>query len=91
MTKEMKNKLDKVLDDVQDPESSLPLSALGIVEKYRYNEKLKELYVFTTFLSHRPACRTCVGISALLESSIKRDLKAALEKEFPELTVIYAE
>ena len=91
MTEEMKTKLDKVLDEVKDPESGLTIAELGIVEKYRYNEKLGELYVFTTFLSHRPACKTCVGISMLLESSIKRDLKAALDRDFPELTVIFAD
>ncbi len=87
MDEAMKRKLDKVLEDVKDPESNLPLSSLGVIEKYRYNEQLKELYVFTKFFSHRPPCKTCVGISMLIESSIKRDLEAALKSEFPELSI----
>ena len=89
MDEEMKNKLDKVLDEVKDPESNLPLSDLGIISKFRYNEKLKELYVFDNFFSHRPPCKTCVGISMLIESTIKRDVTNALEREFPDLTILF--
>ena len=49
MDEEMKQKLDKVLEIVKDPESNLPLSSLGIVDKYRYNDARKELYVFNQF------------------------------------------
>ena len=89
MDEEMKQKLDKVLEIVKDPESNLPLSSLGIVNKYRYNDAKKELYVFTDFFSHRPPCKTCVGISMLLETSIKRDLTAALKNEFPDLSILF--
>ncbi len=85
----MKKKLDKVLELVKDPESNLPISSLGIIEKYRYNEKLKELYVYSDFFSHRPACKTCVGISMLIESTIRRDLTEALEQEFPDLSILF--
>ena len=85
--KEMTEKLDRILDAVKDPESELPISRLGLVKKFRYSRKHRILYVFVDLFSHRPACRTCVGISMLIESSITGNLKNALEKEFPELSI----
>lgn len=89
MDEEMKKKLDSTLDEVKDPESGLSISELGLINKFRYNNDLKELYVFNNFFSHRPACKTCVGISMLIEKTIKRDLKTTLERKFPDLTIIF--
>ncbi|NOY08640.1 MAG: hypothetical protein GXP33_07340 [Spirochaetes bacterium] len=83
----MTEKLDRILDAVKDPESQLPISRLGLVKRFRYSKKHGILYVFIDFLSHRPSCKTCAGISMLIESSITGNLKNALEKEFPELSI----
>ena len=87
MTKEMKDKLDEILNQVKDPESDLSISKLGLVKKFRYSEKQQILYVFIDFLSHRPSCKACVGISMLLESKITKDLEEALKNEFPYLSI----
>ena len=89
MDEEMKKKLDSVLDEVKDPESNLSIADLGLIKKFRYNEKLKELYVFDNFFSHRPPCKTCVGISMLIENTIKRNLTEVLEREFPDLSILF--
>ena len=87
MDNDMIKELDRILDTVKDPESELPISRLGLVKKFRYSAEHRILYVFTDFFSHRPACKTCVGISMLIESSITRDLRNALENAFPELSI----
>jgi metal-sulfur cluster biosynthetic enzyme len=89
MDEDMKRKIDMVLDRVKDPESDLPISRLGVIERFRYNEAKKELYIFANFLSHRPGCLTCVGVAAAVIDGIKRRLLVELEKEFPELTILF--
>jgi len=83
MEKQVQDKLDKVLQTVKDPESNLPISDFGVVKKFRYDEKGKNIYVFVEFQSHRPACVTCVGISLAVEKGIERMLQEELQKEFP--------
>ena len=87
MDKKIRECFDRVLEEVKDPESSLPLSSLGIVKRFRYDEHGKRIYVFTDFGSHRPGCLTCIGISMVLENSICRDLKEALKACFPDYTI----
>jgi len=87
MDKTVQDKLDQVLQDVKDPESSLPISDFGVVKKFRYNEEGRKIYVFVEFQSHRPACITCVGISMAIENTIERLLRAELEKQFPGFSV----
>ncbi len=83
MDKEMKERFDHILETLKDPESSLPLSRLGVVKRFRYDEEGKNIYVFTDFGSHRPGCLTCAGISMAIENSICRDLSDALKDSFP--------
>ncbi len=87
MDKSIQEKFDRVLQDVKDPESNLPISDFGVVQKFRYNEEQRKIYVFVEFQSHRPACVTCVGISLAIENTIERLVKEELEKEFPGFTV----
>jgi metal-sulfur cluster biosynthetic enzyme len=87
MSAKVQEKFDRILENVKDPESSLPLSDLGVVEKFRYHEEGKKIYVFTKFQSHRPSCMTCVGISLALEKSIDRLIEEELQKEFPGFSV----
>ncbi len=85
--KTIAKKFEAILERVKDPESELPISRLGLVKKFRYSEQHKLIYVFTDFFSHRPACYTCIGISMAIESSIIRELRAALEQEFPGMEI----
>ncbi len=87
MTPEMQEKIEAVLDRVKDPESGYSLSELGIVERVRYNEEKKELYVFTDFLSHQPSCIACVGIASVVIAGLRRELVKELSLEFPDLNV----
>lgn len=89
MDEAMKRKIDSVLERVKDPESDLPISRLGVIERLRYNEARQELYIFADFLSHQAGCLTCVGIAATVIDGIKRRLLAELKKEFPELTIMF--
>jgi len=89
MDEEMKRKIDAVLERVKDPESDLPLSRLGVIERLRYNEEKQELYIFADFLSHQPGCMTCVGIAATIIAGIKRQLLQEFQKEFPHLRVMF--
>jgi metal-sulfur cluster biosynthetic enzyme len=84
---EMAEKIDSILERVKDPESGLSVARLGLVEKVRYNEEKKEMYIFTDFLSHRPGCLTCVGIAMAIMSTIRTDLEEEFKKEFPNLVI----
>ena len=87
MNPEMIQKIDAVLDRVKDPESNLPVAQLGVVERIRYNEKLKALYVFTDIRTHLPRCHTCAAIASAIASTIIRDLRKELQAEFPDLSI----
>lgn len=82
----MKRKIDLILDRVRDPESDLPISRLGVIERVRYNESKRELYLFTDFLSHQAGCLTCVAIASTIIDGIKRRVLEEFKKEFPDLT-----
>lgn len=84
---EMAKKIDSVLERVKDPESGLSVARLGIVQKVRYNEEKKEMYIFTDFLSHRPKCLTCAGIAMAIMSTIRTSLEGEFKKEFPHLVI----
>ncbi|HDQ15145.1 MAG TPA: hypothetical protein ENN41_10070 [Sediminispirochaeta sp.] len=84
---DIQEKFDRVLERVKDPESELPLANIGIVQKFRYNDEKKVIYVFTTFAAHRPSCMTCVGITMAIESTLQRLLEEALLAEFPGFSV----
>lgn len=87
MDPEMAEKIEAILQRVKDPESGLPVSRLGVIERFRYNAEKQELYVFTDFASHQPSCMTCVGIASVVIAGIQRDLKVELSREFPDLDV----
>ena len=85
MDKEMIERIDAVLERVKDPESTLSMAELGWVQKIRYNEQNKKLYVFTNSLG--PGKKCCTLIAGLLVSSTIKSLTRELEKEFPNLSV----
>ena len=87
MKPEMARKIQSVLQRVKDPESNLSVEKLGLVERVRYNEEKKDLYIFTDFLGHRPGCLTCQGIAMTIVAGIRRNLHEEFQKEFPDLTI----
>ncbi|MFP3959468.1 MAG: hypothetical protein ACLFUM_06925 [Spirochaetaceae bacterium] len=87
MDEEMKRAIDAVLGRVKEPESGYSVADLGLVSRLRYNEGRKELYVFTDFGSHQPACMTCVGIASMIRNTIERRLTEEFAKELPGVRV----
>ena len=85
MDKEMIERIDAVLERVKDPESMLSIAELGWVQKLRYDEGNRKLYVFTNSLG--PGTKCCTVIAGLLLSSTVKSLTRELEKEFPNLSV----
>jgi metal-sulfur cluster biosynthetic enzyme len=87
MPPEMIARIDAVLERVRDPESDLPVGRLGLIKRFRYSEKEQKLYVFMNVYRHLPSCVTCAAIARLVVNTIVRDLTAALQQEFPTLTI----
>ena len=85
MAQRMANKIDTVLDQVKEPESGLTIAQIGLVEKVRYVEASRKLYVIKRPV--RPAKQCCKITANLLLTSTLKDLQAAFEKAFPDLTV----
>jgi len=87
MSPEMTRKIGAVLEKVRDPESGLPVAQLGLIQRVRYSEKDRRLYIFTDAYRHLPHCVTCAAIAETIIATIVRDVTAELQKEFPDLTV----
>ncbi len=86
MTLEMKQKIDAVLDRVKEPVTGLPVAQLGLVERLRYSEEKKKLFVMLNAQNRRtPKC--CKIIQGLLLSDILHALTEEFNKEFPELSI----
>ena len=82
----MKEKIDRILDTVKEPETGLTMAQLGFVERVRYNAEKKKLTVFSCNLKHnRKSC--CTVIQGLLISGTINSLNDAFQKAFPDLTV----
>ena len=82
----MKEKIDRVLDTVKEPETGLTMAQLGFVERIRYNAEKKKLMVFSCNLkNNRKSC--CTVIQGLLISGTVNSLTDAFQKAFPDLTV----
>ena len=86
MNSEMSRKIDAVLERVKEPESGLSIAQLGLVERLRYSEKAKKLFVFTRFIkpNHKYCCTVIQG---LLISGTLKQLTKEFQKEFPDLSV----
>ena len=52
----IQEKIDRVLDGIQDPQTGMTISQMGLVEKIRYVEKRRKLIVFFNRLGHCKAC-----------------------------------
>lgn len=82
----MKEKIDRVLNTVKEPETGLTMAQLGFVERVRYSEDKKKLIVFSNNLKpNHKFC--CTVIQGLLLSGIIKSLTQAFQKEFPDLAV----
>jgi hypothetical protein len=58
---------------------------LGIIQKFRYNENKRALYIFANTYGNRKAC--CYLITKLIESEVMNRVKNELKKEFTNLAI----
>jgi metal-sulfur cluster biosynthetic enzyme len=87
MKPEMIQKIDAILERVKDPESNLPVAQLGLIQRVRYNEAKKKMFIFTNLDKHVPKCNTCRFIAAAVVARITKDLEGAFKAEFPDISV----
>jgi metal-sulfur cluster biosynthetic enzyme len=87
MKPEMIQKIDAILERVKDPESNLPVAQLGLIQRVRYNEAKKKMFIFTNLDKHVPKCNTCRFIAAAVVARITKDLERAFKAEFPDISV----
>jgi len=82
----MREKIDRVLDTVKEPETGLSMAQLGFVERVRYIQDKRKLMVFSRRLkpNHKHCCTIMQG---LLISGTINSLTEAFQKEFPDLEV----
>jgi hypothetical protein len=52
-----------------------------VVDEHRH------IYLDVPFDDHTPGCLTCAGIAMTIVQGIRRELRAAFEREFPGYTV----
>ncbi|MFA6506668.1 MAG: hypothetical protein WCT14_11240 [Treponemataceae bacterium] len=84
----VKEKFDAVLARVKDGQSELSLAELGLVKKITYHAPEKTIVAVLDVPSPRLECMACVAVNGFVIQNIERDLKAALETEFPGWTVL---
>ncbi|MBN2873869.1 MAG: hypothetical protein JXM71_02145 [Spirochaetales bacterium] len=80
-------KFDAVINSVKEPQSELSLAELGLVTKISYYAADKTIIVFLATDAPGRECPACSAINGFVVNTIERDLKAALEKEFPGWTI----
>ncbi len=81
----MIRKIDAVLERVREPEGGMPVRDTGLVQRFRYLPEEGKLRVFVNPVANPKAC--CFLITRAIEVSILDQLKAELDKEFPELEI----
>ena len=83
----VKIKFDAVLDRVKEGQSELSLAELGLVKKISYHAPEKTIVAYLNVPDRRLECMGCVAVNGFVVQNIERDLKAALETEFPGWTI----
>jgi hypothetical protein len=82
----MKEKIDRVLDTVKEPETGLSMAQLGLVERIRYNEDKKKLTIYSSNLKHNPHL-CCTVLQGLLITGTLKALTEGFHQAFPDLAV----
>ncbi len=82
-------KFDAVLAKVKEPQSSLSVGELGLVKKFSYHPKDTTILVHLDFGPQIMTCPACTAVDGFILTTIHRDLKAALETEFPGWTILF--
>ncbi|MFW5828041.1 MAG: iron-sulfur cluster assembly protein [Alkalispirochaeta sp.] len=80
-------KIEKILREVRDPESGLPIAELNLVRRVRVVDEHRLIYLDVPFDDHTPGCLTCAGIAMVIVRGIRRELRTAFERAFPGYSV----
>jgi len=87
----VRKKFDSVIARVKEPQSELNLAELGIIKKFSYHEPEKTIMVHLNFGTPAHECPACFAVNEFVINTIERDLKEALETEFPGWTIKFAQ
>ncbi|HCM25292.1 MAG: hypothetical protein A2Z99_04930 [Treponema sp. GWB1_62_6] len=79
----VRQKFDSVLDRLKEPQSELSFAELGLVKKISYHEPEKTIVAYLDVLTPRLECMACSAVNGFVLGTLERDLKVALEAEFP--------
>jgi len=85
----IQEKIDRVLDGIQDPQTGMTISQMGLVEKIRYVEKRRKLIVFFNRLGHCKAC--CAALNLVMLADFENAIKEGLKTEFPQFSVAFTD
>jgi len=85
----IQEKIDRVLDGIQDPQTGMTISQMGLVEKIRYVEKRRKLIVFFNRLGHCKAC--CAALNLVMLADFENAIKKGLKTEFPQFSVAFTD
>lgn len=85
-----KNKFDRVLSGVVEPQSELSIGELGLVKKFSYHESEKTVVVHLDVKNQDYQCPACYAVDSFVIDRLERDIRAALEREFPGWTIDFA-
>ena len=84
---ETRDKFDRVLSGVIEPQSELSIGELGLVKKFSYHENEKTVVVHLDVKKQDYQCPACFAVDQFVIERLERDIRAALEKEFPLSTI----
>jgi len=87
---ETRDKFDRVLSGVIEPQSELSIGELGLVKKFSYHENEKTVVVHLDVKKQDYQCPACFAVDQFVIERLERDIRAALEKEFPLWTITFA-
>jgi len=85
MDDEMREKLDKILDEVIDYESGLSINELGLVAGIKHNTIADKLIVYIKPINAGKAYSMVYHLWGY--GKIEKELREALQKEFPYLRI----
>jgi len=83
-------KFDSILTRVKEPQSELSIGELGIVQKFTYHANEKTIIVHLNFRTSAYECPACFAVNEFAISRIERDIKEAMETDFPSWTIQFA-
>jgi metal-sulfur cluster biosynthetic enzyme len=87
---ETRDKFDRVLSGVIEPQSELSIGELGLVKKFSYHENEKTIVVNLDVKKQDYQCPACFAVDQFVIDRLERDIRASLEKEFPNWTITFA-